>query len=143
MKKKEKLKLKEKEKKRGKRGKEKRRKKRTKRGRVEDDVRVLFLWKPLKFLSQGRDSESCGDVSGEHLSEEPEDPSNCELVSCELVRVVPDESDVVVVPISPSSVVTELCVLSPCRSDWEFVEPQSFSFSQKSVHIGVQTRRKR
>ena len=45
-----KVKKKEKEKKRVKRGKEKRRKKRTKRGRLKENVRVLFLWKPLKFL---------------------------------------------------------------------------------------------
>ena len=31
-----------------KRGKQKRRKKRPKRERLKDDVRVLFLWKPLK-----------------------------------------------------------------------------------------------
>ena len=35
-----------------------------------------------------------------------DDLSDRELVSCELVRVVPDVSDVVV---SPSSVVTEMC----------------------------------
>ena len=55
-----------------------------------------------------------------------------ELVSCELVRVVPDVIDV---PVFPSSVITLLCDVSPCRSDGEFVEPQSSSFSPKSVHI--------
>ena len=29
--------------------------------------------------------------------------------------------------VSPSSVVTEFCNVSSCCSDWEFVEPQSFS----------------
>ena len=36
--------------------------------------------------------------------------------------------------VSPSSVVTELCGVSSCCSDWEFVEPQSFSFSKKRAH---------
>ena len=56
----------------------------------------------------------------------PEDLSDCEPDSCAHVRVVPHVTDVLV---SPSSVVTELCDVSPCGSDWEFVEPQSFSFS--------------
>ena len=47
----------------------------------------------------------------------PEDLSDCELDSCARVRLVLD------VPVSPSSV----CDVSPCGSDWEFVEPQSFS----------------
>ena len=51
------------------------------------------------------------------------------------MRMVPDVTDV---PVSPSSVVTELCDVSSCCSDWEFVEPQSFSFSQKRLdsHAG-------
>ena len=36
-----------------KRGKEKRRKESTKRGRSKEDVRVVFLLKPLKFLVKG------------------------------------------------------------------------------------------
>ena len=84
--------------------------------------------------------ESCGDVSWEDLLEEPEDLSDREPLSCELVRVVPDVIDV---PVSPSSVVTELCDVSPCCSDWEFVEPQSFSFSKKACAFCVQIRRKR
>ena len=52
--------------------------------------------------------ESCGDVSWEHLLEEPEDLSDCEPASCELVRAVPGVSDVIDVPVSPSSVITEL-----------------------------------
>ena len=35
------------------RGKEKRRKKRTKRRRSKEDVRVVFLWRPLKSLVKG------------------------------------------------------------------------------------------
>ena len=92
------------------------------------------------IFGQGGDMESCGDVSWEDLLEEPEDLSDREPLSCELVRVVPDVTDV---PVSPSSVVTGLCDVSPCCSGWEFVEPQSFSFLQKSVHIFVQIRRKR
>ena len=79
-----------------------------------EDVRVVFLLRPLKFLVKEEG--------------EPDDLSDRELVSCEFVRVVPDVSDVVV---SPSSVVTEMCEVSPCCSDWDFVEPQSFSFSKK------------
>ena len=87
----------------------------------------------FEIFSQGRDLESCGDVSWEHLLEESEDLSDREPVSCELVRVVPDVIDV------PSSVVTELCDVSPCCSDWEFVEPQSFSFTKKRAHYGTDT----
>ena len=47
--------------------------------------------------------------------------------------------DVADVPVSPSSVVTELCEVSPCCSDWEFVEPQSFSFSKKRAHCCTDT----
>ena len=60
----------------------------------------------FEIFSQGGDMESCGDVSWERLLEEPEDRSDREPVSCELVRVVPDVIDV---PVFPSSVVTELC----------------------------------
>ena len=62
----------------------------------------------------------------------PEDLSDCELGSCARVRLVLDVTDV---PVSPSSV----CDVSPCGSDWEFVEPQSFSFSQKRTHCGTDT----
>ena len=62
----------------------------------------------------------------------PEDLSDCELDSCARVRLVLDVTDV---PVSPSSV----CDVSPCGSDWEFVEPQSFSFSQKRTHCGTDT----
>ena len=62
---------------------------------------------------------------GEEEGDNPEDVSDRELVSCELVRVVLDLTNVLV---SPSSVVTEICDVSPCGSDREFVEPQSFFF---------------
>ena len=61
----------------------------------------------FEIFSQVGDLESCGDISWEDLLVEPDDLSDRELVSGELVRVVPDVTDVLV---SPSSVVTELCV---------------------------------
>ena len=45
--------------------------------------------------------------------------------------MVPDVTDVLV---SPSPVVTEFCDGFSCCSDWDFVEPQSFSFSKKRAH---------
>ena len=56
--------------------------------------------------------------------------------SCAQVRVVLDVTDVLV---SPSSVVTELCYVSPCCSDWDFLEPQSFSFSIKRAHSNTRS----
>ena len=106
-----------------------------KRVRLKEDVRVWFLWKPFEICTQEGDVESCGDVSWD-LLEKPEDLSDCELDSGELVRVVPDVTDVLV---SPSSVVTGWCDVSPCGSDWESVEPQSFSFSKKRAHYGTDT----
>ena len=75
-----------------KRGKEKRRKKRTKRRRSKDDARG--------------DLESDEDRSWEEF----ETWSGCEPYSRTRVRMVPD------VPVSPSSVVTELCDVSSCCS---------------------------
>ena len=45
---------------------------------------------------------------------------------------VPDVTDVLVFPFS---VVTELCDGFSLRSDWEFVEPQSSSFSKKRSFV--------
>ena len=42
--------------------------------------------------------------------------------------------DVTHVLVSPSFVVTEFCEGFSCCSDWEYDEPQSFSFSKKSAH---------
>ena len=112
--------------------KEKRRKKRTKKGLEKEDVRVSV--DAFEIFSQGRDLESCGDLFWEYLLDKVEDLSDREPVSGELVRVVPDVTDV-----SPSSVVTELCDVSPCRSKWEFVEPQTFSFSKKRAHCRTDT----
>ena len=67
--------------------------------------------------------------------EEFENWSDCEPDLRARVRMVLDVTDVLV---SPSSVVTELCDVSSCCSDWEFVEPKSFSFSQKRVWAATQ-----
>ena len=85
--------------------------------------------------------KSCGDVSWERLVEEPEDLSGREPASCELVRAVPGGSDVIDGLVSPWSVITELCDVSPCRSDWEFVESQSFAFSKKRAHCCTDKRK--
>ena len=62
--------------------------------------------------------ESCGDLSWVDLLEKHEDLSDCEPDSCAHVRVLPVVTGVLV---SPSSVVTELCDVSSCCSDWEVV----------------------
>ena len=49
--------------------------------------------------------------------------------------MVLDVTDVTDVPVSPSSVVTEFCDGFSFCSDWEFVEPQSFSFSKKACSL--------
>ena len=95
-----------------KRGKEKRRKKRTKRRESKRNVTVCFLWRPFWVFSPGGDLESCGDLSWEDLLEKPAYLSEFDPDSCAPVRVVPVVTDV---PVSPSSVVTELCeVFSGC-----------------------------
>ena len=60
--------------------------------------------------------------------EKPEDLSDSEPDTCAPVRAVLDVTDV---PVSPSSVVTEVCEVLSCCSDWEDVEPQSSPFSKK------------
>ena len=77
------------------------------------------------------DLETCGGFSRGDLLEKPEDWSEFESDTQVGVRVVPDVIDVLV---SPSSVVTEFFDGVPCCSDWDFVEPQSFSFSKKRAH---------
>ena len=79
-------------------------------------------------MSQKGDLDSGGDLSWNDLLSEPDDLIDCVPVSCELVCVVLDVTDLLV---SLSSVVTELCDVSPCCSDRE---PQSFSFSKKRAH---------
>ena len=64
--------------------------------------------------------------------EKPEDLSDCEPETRVDVSVVPDVIDV---NISPSSEVTEFRNVFLFCSDWEFVEPQSFSFSHKAYSL--------
>ena len=84
----------------------------------------------LDIFSQGRDSGSCGGFLWVDLLEKPEDLSDCEPETRVDVTVV---LDVTLVPVSPSSVVTEHFEGVSLDSDWEFVEPQSFSFSTCTV----------
>ena len=65
------------------------------------------------------------------LLQKAEDLSDYELDSRAQVHVVPDVTDVLV---SPTCVVTEFCDGFSCCSDWEDVEPQSFSFSEERAH---------
>ena len=82
----------------------------------------------FEICSHGRDLESCGDLSWEDFLDTTEDLSDRESGAWVVVPVVLAVTDVLV---SPSSVVTEFCDVSSCCSDWDFVEPQSFSFSKK------------
>ena len=91
-----------------------------------------FSVEAFDIFSLGRDLESCGDLSLDGLLGEPDDLTDREPVSCELVRVVLYVTDVLV---SPSSVVTEMCEVSPCCSDWEFVERQSFFSLQEACTL--------
>ena len=64
--------------------------------------------------------------------------SDCELASCELVRAVPDVTDV---RVSPSSGITELCdvhLVALIGNLWN----RSNFLSPESVHIVVQIRRR-
>ena len=58
----------------------------------------------------------------------------------ELVRAMPGGIDVIDVLVSLSSVIAELCDVSPCRSDVESVEAQTFSISKKRAHCCTDTR---
>ena len=106
---------------------------------LKEDVPVLLLWRPLTFLVKreiwtvvviflGKTSwislRTCLIVS---------------LFSCELVRVVPDVTHVLV---SPSSVVTEMCEVSTMCSDWEFCGTAVLFFPPQKVFTLVQLRRK-
>ena len=74
---------------------------------------VLFWWRPWKFEVKGETWRVAELFPGK--------TSWWSLRTC-LTVMVPDVIDV---HVSPSSVITELCDVSPCCSDWEFVEPQS------------------
>ena len=68
---------------------------------------------------------------GEAPFDDGESWSGCGPDLCASVRLVLDVTDM---PVSPSSVVTELCGCFVLFSDWSLVEPQSCSFSQKCAH---------
>ena len=91
------------------------------------------LAEALHIFSQGEDSESCGGFSWCDLLDNFDDLSGCESESRAAVSVVLAVPDV---PVHPSSVVTELCDVSSCCPGWEFVEPQSFPFSEKRPFTG-------
>ena len=120
----------ENEEERAKRGEEKRRKKITKRRLLKEDVRVLCLWRPLKFLVKGEIWRVTRIflVKTPWMSLRAPDSRAC-------VRMVPHVTDVL---ISPSSEVTEVCDISSSCSDWDYVEPQSFSFSKKRIWTTTQ-----
>ena len=63
--------------------------------------------------------------------EKPEDLFDCEPETRVGVSVVPDVTDV---NVSPSSEVTEFRDVFSFCSEWDFVEPQPFSFSKKRAH---------
>ena len=109
---------------RGEKGKRDEEKEENEKGTVERKCEGLVSVEAFEIISQGRDLESLGDLSWGDPLEKPTDLSDCELVSSARVRVVPDAT------VSPSSVVTEFCDGFSGCSDWEFVEPQSFSFSR-------------
>ena len=92
----------------------------------------------LGFFCQGRDLESCGNLSWEDLLLKHEGLSDREPYPCAHVRVVLDATDVLV---SPSSVVTESCDGFSCCSGRCCTVV--FFLSSKSVHIVVQVRKKR
>ena len=96
----------------------------------------------FEFFCQRGDSESCGDVSWERLVEEPEDLSDRELVSCELVRVVSDVSDVIecLFLLRLWSLSCVMFLLVALIGNWWHRSP---FLSQKKVHIGVQIRKNR
>ena len=93
----------------------------------------------FEIFSQGGDFESCGGLSWGDPLEKLDDLSEGEPVSCELVRVVADVTDVLV---SPSSVVTEFVMFPPCALIWNLLNRSPF-LPPRSVHTVVQTRRKR
>ena len=85
------------------------------------------------------DLESCVDLSWRDPLEKLDDLSECEPVTCALVRVVPDATDVLVSfsLLSPSFVMFLPCAL--IGNLWS----RSPFLSPKSVHFVAQVRKKR
>ena len=82
--------------------------------------------------------ESCGDVSWEHLMDEPEDLSDCEPASCELVRAVPGGSDVIDLLVSPSSVSLSCVMFLPVALIGILWNRSPFLSKKKHAHCGTQ-----
>ena len=98
---------------------------------------VLFLRRLLTSLSRGRFGELWWSFLGIDLLENPDDLSDCEPETRTNVSAVPVVTDVVV---SLSSVVTECYEDVSLDSDWEFVQPQFFSFSKKRSIVWEENR---
>ena len=107
--------------------KERKREKRNETVTVKEDVRVWFLWKAFEIFCQEGDVESCGDVSWEDLW--------TILRTCLIVSLIRARVPLLIdVPVSPSSVVTELCDVSPCGSDWGLWNRSPFLLLKKRAH---------
>ena len=83
------------------------------------------------IFGQEEDSETCGN-SWCDLWDDSCGLSDCDSVTWTSLPVVS------VVFVSPSSAVAEICEGVSSGSDWEFVEPQSFSFSKKCSFVCVE-----
>ena len=85
-------------------------------------MKVLFLWKPLISSVKGEIWRIVvvflGGISWRSLRTFIFEPDT----RVEVLVVL----DVIDVLVSPSSVVTELCEVSSCCSDWEFVNRSPF-----------------
>ena len=90
------------------------------------------LAEAFDIFSQGEVWENCDGFSWCDLLEYPDDLSDYDS---ELRACVSAVLAVLHVRVSPSSVVTECCGDVSLGSDWQFVEPQSCSFSEKRPFI--------
>ena len=111
------------------RGEERRKKEENKTWRVKRRCEGFVSVEAFEIFSQGGDLDSGGDLSWEDPLEKPEDLSDCEPETWVDVSVV----------LMPSSVITEVCDVLSCCSDGEYVEPQSFSFSNKACTLLYKT----
>ena len=87
---------------------------------------------PLIFLVKGKIGRVAVVFLGRDHLEEADDLSDCDSETWTDVCAV---LDVTVVLVSSSSVVTECLGDVSWHSDWEFVEPQSSSFSKKRAFV--------
>ena len=111
-------------------------KKRRKEGEKQENEMVIVKRRCVnsvstEIFSQEEISESGGNSWGD-LWDDPCGVSDFDSGTGTCVMVVPV---VAVVSVAPSSVVTEVCDGFSLDSDWEFVEPQSFSFYKKRSSV--------